>query len=56
MRGRPYIPTLHVVDVAECSPVVSGRVFTPSRNSDVLPTAVTAASICNHDVVISVRQ
>src|SRR2546427_409455 len=56
MRGRPYFSPFHVVDVAECSPVVSRRVFTPSCNSDVLPTAVTAASIRNHDVVTPVRQ
>src|SRR5712692_9651397 len=56
VRGRPYFPRLHVVDVAECPPVVPSRVFTPSSESDVLPTAVTAARTRNHDVVTSVRE
>src|SRR5207302_8535217 len=56
MRRRPYFPSFHIVDVAEGSPVVSGCVFTPSCESDVLPVAVTAASTRNHDVVSTVGQ
>src|SRR5437763_1712427 len=56
MRGRPYFAAFQIVDVAEGSPVVTGSVFTPSCDSEVLPTAVTAASIGNHHVISAIRQ
>ena len=56
MSDGPDLATLHVADVAERTPVVSGTVFTPACDSDVLPAAVTTAGVGDHHVVAAVRQ
>ena len=54
--SRPELTAGHVADVAEGPPVVAGRVFPPARDSEVLPAAVAAAGVGQHDVVPAVRQ
>src|SRR5579885_1558770 len=56
MRSRPYFSAFHIPDVAEGSPVVTSSVFAPSCDSQVLPTAVTAAGVRNHYVISAIGQ
>ena len=56
MSNRPHVMTRHVTDVAECTPVVSRAIFSPTCDRDVLPAAIAAAGVSNHHVITAVRQ
>ena len=59
MAGQPEITRgspRDLADVTEGAPVVAGAVFAPARDGNILPAAVTAARLGDHDVVAAVGQ
>ena len=54
IRCRPEPAAGHVPDEAKRSPVVEGAVFAPACDGEVLPAAVSAAGIGDHQVVSAV--
>ena len=56
VRRGPERAGRHVPEVAERPPVVRGRVLAPAGDGEVLPSAVAAARVGDHDVVPAVRQ
>ena len=56
MRRGPEGAGRDVPEVAERPPVVRGRVLAPAGDGEVLPSAVPAARVGDHDVIPAVRQ
>ncbi len=56
VRRRPELAAGGVAQVDEAAPGVAGGVLAPARHRQVLPAAVAAAGLRDHDVVAAVRQ
>ena len=56
MAARPELAARQIAEVAEAAPVVAGGVLAPARDGEILPAAVAAAGVRDHDVVAAVRQ
>ena len=53
---RPELAAGHVAHVTEHAPVVARAVLAPARDAQIVPAAVAAARIREHDVIAAVRQ
>ena len=55
-RRRPDATARRIAQVAERAPRIAGGVLAPARDRDVVPPAVAAAGVRDHDVIAAVGQ
>src|SRR5688572_22274087 len=54
--GRPERAVTDVAQIAEHAPAVTRGIGAPARDGEVAPAAVTAAGLCQHEMVAAVRE